>query len=571
MFNLGRFGWTRGSIGGGVIVTLLRNAKQWITGANDGVQTLADQSTNVLDIDLKQSGALVFDNGETDVILTDYRLPLTGDFDASWNFITASDVTSNQHFIGQYIGGNSGRLQLLITGGNIRLVFGGTVGWDVAVSASTEYTIRFYRESGVFKIDLNGSNVGSYSNATAIADIDLVIGSYQDAGGQQLGGTMWNFRVDSDIILPMNETAGSIVYDTSGNGNHCTISTTSGLATMRSARQDTTHANMLNGFSAGLSYNGTDAYSDTGYTATLNTRIEVVGRFLDTTVNDYMGSYSAGSGTFYEFGMRAGGTWYFSWRNQTTLNAGVADTELHTFVIDGGKFYVDDLVNELVDFSAGTGTLPPHSLYIAERNDGVGVPIVPCEFELRSYKIYESGVLVREFIPANSSGSVLAEANGNNGTSTNVEYGLKFPALEAGSNDVTGETIANPPIADGVVHNGAETLLEQQAGQEASLGHSGLYYEADGTTEKQVSFADLKAWVSGTDETFLGMAQNANGTCVATASLIYATDFYYSPSELALLQSKYPNTCGAGEVVQLYDVNGVALTDVNGKALTAQP
>ena len=131
--------------------------------------------------------------------------------------------------------------------------------------------------------------------------------------------------------------------------------------------------------------------------------------------------------------------------------------------------------------------------------------------------------------------------------------------------------ILNPPIASNITHNGCESSLEQLSGSESLLGHSGLFYESDGTTEKQVDYADFAAWVSGVDETWLGMTADSNGVCVVTDSAIYTNGHEYSVGNYNDIVGAIPNDCGAGQMEVLKDVNGQNITDGNGYPILTLP
>ena len=173
---------------------------------------------------------------------------------------------------------------------------------------------------------------------------------------------------------------------------------------------------------------------------------------------------------------------------------------------------------------------------------------------------------------ANAYGTTLPSANETwpDGTLTGGDL-INIPSLQSGSDDALGLGLTNPAVGAGVMHNNAETLLQQVNGNEAALGHSDLYYEVDETTEKQVSYADLKAWVSGTEDTWIGMAQNEGGTCVVTGSAIYTEGKAYSIGDYNGITTTLPNTCGAGQIEPLRDESGTVILDNAGDPIFTLP
>ncbi len=103
-------------------------------------------------------------------------------------------------------------------------------------------------------------------------------------------------------------------------------------------------------------------------------------------------------------------------------------------------------------------------------------------------------------------------------------------------------------IASNTIHNGAETKLKQQNGQESELGHSELFYEADGVTEKEVTFADILAWVSGTDNTWLKFIKPGD-VCLLADSVIFDSSKVITEAEYSQLISwRGSAPCGGGVV-----------------------
>jgi hypothetical protein len=145
-------------------------------------------------------------------------------------------------------------------------------------------------------------------------------------------------------------------------------------------------------------------------------------------------------------------------------------------------------------------------------------------------------------------------------------------ALDDGSETVDGQTITNvgARYRTKLIHNNFDGFIKQPAGNEASLGHSGLFYEIDGITPKEVSFADGKAWISGTDNTWTNFNPE-DGTCYWDESLIYAESKSFDIDEYNRNKSTLPNECGGGVIEPLYDSNNELIYDSNNEVIYVLP
>lgn len=111
------------------------------------------------------------------------------------------------------------------------------------------------------------------------------------------------------------------------------------------------------------------------------------------------------------------------------------------------------------------------------------------------YSLYEHASSDDMYVPYGSDGSALT---------------ITPPSGYTKTSDHTG----------GYLHNGAPTSIEQANGNEATLGISDLFYEVDETTEKTVTWADILAWVSYSDDyTWLKFAE-VGGRCYLSDSII---------------------------------------------------
>ncbi len=123
-----------------------------------------------------------------------------------------------------------------------------------------------------------------------------------------------------------------------------------------------------------------------------------------------------------------------------------------------------------------------------------------------------------------------------------------IPALSDGSADALGNPIGVLGAGNDRTFLPCEVKLIQAAGQGGDLGHSSLWYEADETTEKKVSYSDGKAWVSGTDNTFVDFYTDSSGICIGRMSVILARDRVLTEAEYNQIVGRFPNSCGGGVV-----------------------
>lgn len=154
-------------------------------------------------------------------------------------------------------------------------------------------------------------------------------------------------------------------------------------------------------------------------------------------------------------------------------------------------------------------------------------------------------------------------------------YGIEYPALVDGTDDVAGLGLTNKPIKKGttrtgIIHNGAITKLKQQDGNEATLGHSEMWYESDTVTEKEVSHGDAKLWISGNDNTWVNFEEE-DGVCYWRAGLVYESGNTYTLSEYNRNKAMLPNTCGAGMLEPEYDLDGTVQINLDGSIELVQP
>ena len=147
-----------------------------------------------------------------------------------------------------------------------------------------------------------------------------------------------------------------------------------------------------------LSSNGDD-YINTGVvpdtTSTKRTHVQIYGRFK--TLAGFIGKWSEpGSSSKFAFGISTG-KWLAAKANSNPLG-GNADTYLHLFDYNYDGLWVDE--NRVVDLSAISASVTANRtfhLYANIGNDGNVSSY--SNFELHYAKIYDSGNLIRNFIP----------------------------------------------------------------------------------------------------------------------------------------------------------------------------
>lgn len=86
------------------------------------------------------------------------------------------------------------------------------------------------------------------------------------------------------------------------------------------------------------------------------------------------------------------------WGNEifSTETLNIDSSDLHVYGVNGGVFYVDDIVVHTFD----TTTTPGYELYInAINNGGSAINISGANGNLYSFKIWDNGEMVRNYIP----------------------------------------------------------------------------------------------------------------------------------------------------------------------------
>ncbi|MBR3085257.1 MAG: hypothetical protein IKH04_02520 [Kiritimatiellae bacterium] len=178
-----------------------------------------------------------------------------------------------------------------------------------------------------------------------------------------------------------------------------------------------------------------DAVLFTDYFFGANSRIEVDFRFLDTANGFIFSPWEAGSGK--RCGIwRDGGTYKYFVGDKGGISSGVKllDTERHTVVVDAvakkGHLVTGTTTNTTDLSSATFGTSSWPIMFLGAATGSTGALRVNTTHYARARiygaKIYESGVLVRDYVPAvvngvpclydRESGSIAADTRGDAGT-----------------------------------------------------------------------------------------------------------------------------------------------------------
>jgi hypothetical protein len=195
-------------------------------GAGDRVQSVTSFAVgNNLDIEIDAffgSGGATY--SEPFVIGTDVN--------AAGAFAFERDVLlSNQGVLILYPIGAPSRSAIPIITGEL---------WNDA-----RHTLRVTYSDGAYAVYVDGTlkasdSITNYSGFTNAKKLGI-FGRVDGVSARYLEGSLYNVKFSCDatsLEWPLEELSGDTCYDVSGNGNHGTITTTSGIETMRSGRAD---------------------------------------------------------------------------------------------------------------------------------------------------------------------------------------------------------------------------------------------------------------------------------------------------------------------------------------------
>lgn len=190
---------------------------------------------------------------------------------------------------------------------------------------------------------------------------------------------------------------------------------------------------------------------DTGVVPTLYTKSEVVAKFTTVSSSQICGAYWDGVYNAFDTCGVANNSWFLRALTSGSPNPSgwTVDTNTHTFVSDAqtNTMSVDGVSVTRSAISIGT----PVSIYLFarhERSEGASVTF-PCQVKIYSVRFFDSGVLVRDFIPVRI---------------TN-EQGVSESAMYDRANPTVGMDPDGSPRTDGLYRNrgtGAFLWAEKQ-------------------------------------------------------------------------------------------------------------
>jgi hypothetical protein len=192
--------------------------------------------------------------------------------------------------------------------------------------------------------------------------------------------------------------------------------------------------------------NGTDVYGRSNYIPQLNDTLECRMKFNATATLQAIGIIGTG-GNRYFFGVNVN-QWVLGIGSAVSVGGGTADTNWHTFKIEGKKLYVDGVM--IIDLSANTGE-PTRTMSILAGTSGDATHDNYCNADLAWCKITRGGVLQRHWVATQqSSAYTLYDVSGNKnnitmqGTLTNlIQYNNEYNYFNLYGGNI-------PIVSDGV-------------------------------------------------------------------------------------------------------------------------
>jgi len=463
-----RFGWTGGSnsFSPSTLFPL-----QWIRSFLTP-STAVDVTTNALDANYVDSPALVFD-GVGDYVNGGYKAVGGQPIDITINFIT--DITRGIWGNGGFTSAVKG-VTLAYSSGVLKLYTSDGATADTAVFTGTSlvpdttYTARVMWDGTASKATLILNGISYIADANSIpwageSSNDTTIAAYNSGVTQNSKIRLIEFIDVGYAHYTFIEKSGPTVYDVSGNGNNGTITSTSGLNTMWAGTQDDYHYFAENGGSKVLRFDG-NGKADPSVMTGSGIKVVVRAKF-----NSFLNSrklFGHTSGAFFSMGCKTDSpNQFYALSGSTSVNIVDFDTEWHTFTFDpeNSTASVDD-TSVTISSSVGIDVLVIGKQLAASRSSDI---------DIEWFKIYNSGILIRECYSKNAYGTTLPDSYGtNDATLTSVDF-LQFPALEDGSDDVAGLGITNKPCGDTRIHNNGEFKIQQD---EAALNTNPFWYSS---------------------------------------------------------------------------------------------
>ncbi len=531
----------------------LRDLSQWLSKFEPPA-TAFDRSGNELDAEYKDSPALLFDG--------------VGDYAEFGGFDIADRVYTLQI---QYTAGEQQFLNISLAGGVAGVVsatFNGLLGGSATLVVSANagssatggidwkwydplivgqfYTFQFTIGADylISQATLDGVPLVTTGAATSRTDgsNDECRLGMRGIGAYAYSGILVFFSVQGYTTISFSEASGWTLYDTSGNSNNGEITSTSGLTTMRAARQDVFFPNLLHGCSKVTNFLGDGTDTVASYAAT----DVVLGSSYEFTIKANCAADHTVSGTNYyisrypriEFLVTGGGVRYLQLYDETSaLVSSPYDWEMGIdyefgLIVNSGAWSLS--VNG-VEFASGVGYIPPTSglLIGAQRFAWKGYV---WEVELNGISLWKA---------ANAYDTTWPDLVGsNNAILVNTEF-LYFPVLDGGNDDVAGLGITN---TRGITHNFGPQNIKQK--NETLLDHE--FWSADGINYDTKSIGDIKAHINFDNNVVFKWDSN----CFISAALTWPIGYEWIPATYNWMVARLGTNCGAGTMTPLVDGEG---------------
>lgn len=524
---------------------------------------------------------------------------------------------SNEFLIGRYDSGVSKREWNIGVDSNEKIIvnfgdpadgtFEGTLTSDDAVAIDSWHHYAFTFNGGTVKIYLDGVEVpysitsGAVPSSLYASDIETTILAILASGSVNgpWDGNICDVRIysggsapltDADVLdwyqngtkdftdqtlaarYKLTEGAGETAFDSSGNGNHGTL-TNFTLANAWGTVQDNFHGNILEGCSKRMYFDGTDDYVEVADTddlsfgdgagndepfsvglkvvsSELNAGDAVTKANADASIREYRVILSDGSGnTNFIF--------YDGTNNAVTLGievvggvASLEDGNVHDVVctydgsksISGMKIYFDGVEQTVVDISAGSypgmsNTAGPFYIgkvtTLYQKGSLFDVKVFSDELtavEAADYLSVTDNVISHWKGYGNTDADWEDQAGSNDGTVSGSPTLLRIPSDDSDpSLDAAGSTLTNP---SGNWHNGAETDINFNPATTPEMAN--IYTNAEGDGSADYVVINNNALFDITDNLTVSCWAKNDSASVATEYIITKYDFGADEREWAL-------------------------------------
>lgn len=414
---------------------------------------------------LPTKSELTFD-GVGDYLLLASDVNLVGDFSVKATLSIGNSAASN-HWV---VSSNDGLDAVLVTregaGYTFRTRIGGTI-YNSGLSTDVLYDgnmhdVEVRRTGSTIEYFVDGVSQGT--QVASAADIPVRRIMRQGNSGNYVLGTCRSLDINGQVTYDFTTHTGkktAIIPDLSGNGNNGLINTTtSGLETMWGSRW----SNRGVGPDSAVRGDASGQYIDVGLPYTENTKIEWIGTPLDTNIS------GMAFGVFNLPPKRGGLT--IAVGGRFDANRLIASVEQSSFIGVRGVRYTVEFSNDEVrvdgaqilgPVAADTPTTDAN-IYLFARNRGdITSTDLPFSGTTQSFKVWESGVLVRDMVPQ-IDGTFLDRVNNvvysNDGTGTLTTVNL----VSDGEGDlVDAQNFEILEWLGGFPHNNSEVALLQSS------------------------------------------------------------------------------------------------------------